>query len=402
MKNKVNYIIGTLAHWHIGRLSHWHILILLALNFSIINAQDKSEKYSVSGYISDMQGAKFDSINKQWAISNLIHNRLNFKYFPINGLSMALELRNRLSFEENEKANLSTKTEFRSDNGVLNLSKNIASGSSYVLNSTVDRLWVAYETGKFHATMGRQRINWGQTLVWNPNDIFNTYSFFDFDYIERPGSDALRFQYYNSEVSSTEVAVKLNKQKKITTAALFKFNAFEYDFQLLGGILNSQDYAIGGGWSGAIKHIAFRGELSYFHPKEKFSDTTGVFLASVSFDYTFGNSFMLLAEYLYNSSTPKLNSSFLSFYNAPQTVKNLSIAKHNVVIQANYPITPLLSSSLACMFLPGIKGIYIGPSISYSLSQNIDASFYYQAFNGYVADTHFRINMLYLRLKASF
>ena len=380
------------------------LFIIFLFFFTVLAAQNYNEpkSYSVSGYVSSMQETTFDSISKQWAVSNLIHNRLNFKYSPAKIIDFDLELRNRLSFEENEKAMQQTKNTFSTDNGFINLSKNIASGKSYVLNMAVDRMYMALHGTSFTLTLGRQRINWSQTLVWNPNDIFNTYSFFDFDYIERSGSDALRFQYYNSPVSSTEWAIKLNNEKKITTAALYKFNTFEYDFQVLGGLLNSQDYVLGGGWSGAIKHIAFRGELSYFHPKEKFSDTTGVFLASVSCDYTFGNSFMLLAEYLYNSSTPRLNTSFLNFYSVPTTVKNLSIAKHNVVIQANYPITPLLSSSLACMFLPGVNGIYISPSLSYSLSQNFDASFYYQAFNGEIADTHFRINMLYLRLKASF
>lgn len=112
--------------------------------------------------------------------------------------------------------------------------------------------------------------------MWNPNDIFNAYSFFDFDYVERPGSDALRLQYYNSEVSSTELAVKMNRDKQVTAAGLYKFNAFEYDFQVLGGTLNQTDYVVGCGWSGAIESVSFRGELSYFQPKNKFSDTTGV------------------------------------------------------------------------------------------------------------------------------
>ena len=42
-------------------------------------------------------------------------------------------------------------------------------------------------TEGFIATAGRQRINWGQTFVWNVNDVFNAYSYFDFDYKERPG-----------------------------------------------------------------------------------------------------------------------------------------------------------------------------------------------------------------------
>ncbi len=394
MRNKIKYIISKSAHLL--------ILIILALNFTIINAQDKSDKFTIGGYTSDMQSAMFDSINKQWTISDLIHNRLNFKFFPTEGLTMALEMRNRLSMEENVTNNSATAASFATDNGFMDLTKNMADGNSYVLNSTIDRLWAAYEKGKFHATLGRQRINWGQTLVWNPNDIFNAYSFFDVDYVERPGSDALRLQYYNSEVSSTELAVKMNRDKQVTAAALYKFNAFDYDFQFLAGTLNQTDYVAGFGWSGAIQSLAFRGEISYFQPEKKFSDTTGVLLASISFNYTFGNSFSLLAEYLYDGAKYPETFSFESLYSAPLTVKNLSFVKHNILMQASYPITPLLTGSLAGMFLPGIKGFYIGPSLTYSLSQNLDASLIAQKFGGKINNQELNLNMVYFRLKYSF
>jgi len=349
-----------------------------------------------------MQSSMFDSLNKQWTISNLIHNRINLKYFPVSGLSMALEMRNRLSVEENDKNNTATATNFAADNGFMDLTRNLAKGNSYVLNSTIDRLWMAYENGKFHTTLGRQRINWGQTMVWNPNDIFNAYSFFDFDYVERPGSDALRLQYYNSEVSSTEIAVKMNRVNQVTAAALFKFNAFEYDFQLLGGTLNQTDYVAGFGWSGAIHSVSFRGEVSYFYPDKNFRDTSGVLLASVSFDYTLSNSLSFLAEYLYDGMKFSNNFSFQSLYNAPMTVKNLSFVKHNLLLQASYPITPLFTGSLAGMFLPGINGYYVGPSVTYSLSQNLDASLYLQSFKGDISGKSQSINLVFIRVKFSY
>ncbi len=378
------------------------IIIIFSLLIKTLGAQDEPKKFTVAGYISDLQSAQFDSINGKTTFSNLVHNRINFKYFPVDGLSMALELRNRLSFEENGITNSATATSFATDNGFLNMTKNIAEGNSYVLNSTIDRLWMAYEKGRLHATLGRQRINWGQTMVWNPNDIFNAYSFFDFDYVERPGSDALRLQFYNSEVSSTEMAVKLNHDKKVTAAGLYKFNAFEYDFQVLGGIYNQTDCVVGYGWSGVIKSFSFRGELSYFQPKNKFSDTTGVFLASISFDHTFENSLMILGEYLYDGAKFNNNFIFQNLYSAPLTVKNLSFVKHNILLQASYPITPLLSGSLAGMFLPGIKGFYVGPSLTYSLSQNLDASVYGQSFNGKLNGKTLALNMVYFRLKYTF
>jgi hypothetical protein len=374
------------------------LVIFLILTISA-RAQDK---LNVSGYTSTIQSAMFDSISKQWNTENILHNRLNLKYFATNKINMALEIRNRFIYGDNLSQDPNLAVTYDHDNGLADLTKNLSSGKSYVLNSSIDRFWATYESGKFKATLGRQRINWGQTMVWNPNDIFNSYSFFDFDYSERPGSDAMRLQYYNSEVSSTELAIKINREKKLTAAALYKFNAFEYDFQVLAGSLNDEDYVLGTGWSGAIDHVAFRGEISYLHPVKKVSDTSGVFLASIGFDYTFGSSFSLLAEYLYNNSKSNGISSFTSFYSAPQTVKNLSIVQHNLVVQASYPLTPLLSASLATMYMHGIKGYYFSPSISYSLTDNVDASAFYQSFGGEIENIKQRFNLLFVRVKWCF
>ncbi|HEY4786787.1 MAG TPA: hypothetical protein VIH57_12090, partial [Bacteroidales bacterium] len=174
-----------------------------------LTAQDtvQQKKFTVYGYISSLQNAMFDSIQGNWVTENIIHNRLNFKWYPVSSLSGALEMRNRLVFGESIKLDPNSASSYDKDYGLMKLTTNIFHGGSYLLNTSVDRLWLAFEKNKWKITLGRQRINWSQTWVWNPNDIFNTYSFFDFDYAERPGSDAFRVQYYNSEVSVTELAL---------------------------------------------------------------------------------------------------------------------------------------------------------------------------------------------------
>ena len=82
--------------------------------------------------------------------------------------------------------------------------------------------------------MERQRVNWSQTLIFNPNDIFNGYSFFDFDYPEKAGSDAVRLYYYPSVVSVIEVAAKLNRFGQLSAAALHRFNVSGWGVQVLG------------------------------------------------------------------------------------------------------------------------------------------------------------------------
>jgi hypothetical protein len=392
-----------MKHLHnISRIFKFSNFQIFKLFFICTLSSAQDSKLALNGYISDLQSATFDSINKNWSTENLIHNRLNFKWMPNEKFNAVVELRNRLTFGDNITNNPNAAKNYEADNGLVDMSFNLADGNSYVLNSSVDRLFASYESGKFKVTFGRQRINWGQTLVWNPNDIFNAYSFFDFDYVERPGSDALRLQYYNTEITSTELAFKLNKSKKLTAAAFHKLNIFEYDVQFLGGVLDGKDYVVGAGWSGAVKSISFRGEVSYFRPIENFSDTSGIVMASLSVDYLFPNSLMVVAEYLYTENSLTGTFNLMQYYSAPQNVKNLSFVKHNMVFQVQYPFTPLLSGSLAGMYLPKVNGYYIGPSLSYSLAQNLDASCYMQLFGADFNNVKVNMNMLFLRLKLSF
>jgi len=384
-------------------------IILFNVQEVFVKAQEQEQpkKFGVSGYVSSLQSVTFDSLQGNWISENLIHNRINFIWYPCHNLSGALEVRNRLLFGESVKLNPNTANDYEKDYGFVKLTTNVFRGHSYLLNTFIDRFWMAYEKNKWRVTLGRQRINWSQTMVWNPNDIFNAYSYFDVDYIERPGSDALRFQYNNSEVSVTELALKMNSQKQLTAAGYYKFNRWNYDFQLLGGILNQTDYVIGTGWSGAVKSIAFRGEMSYFAPIRHITDSTGLFLGSVSLDYTFGNSLRLMGEFLYNSHVYVYSLNFLSYYSAPLSVKNLSFARYNLFLQASYPITPLLSATFAGIYFPQIKGYYLGPSMSYSASDNIEFAVFLQSFRasirgGLGEEQRLRFNMTFLRAKLSF
>ena len=102
-----------------------------------------------------------------------------------------------------------------------------------LFNRTIDRASAEYNGGKWDITLGRQRINWGINTVWTPNDIFNTFNYFDFDYEEeRPGSDAARVQYAFTPSSTIELAVSPGKPANQNIGAvMYRFNKWNYDFQ---------------------------------------------------------------------------------------------------------------------------------------------------------------------------
>ncbi len=355
------------------------IILLLAIFINSFSQQEKQKKYAIDGYITNMQSVMFtDSISGNWTNDNLIHNRLNFRWFPSQNFTLKIGLRTRFFSGETVKYSPNYANNIEKDNGIFNLNWNVFSEQSFLLNSQIDRANISYEKEKLNITLGRQRINWGRSFVWNPNDIFNSYSIFDFDYLEKPGSDALRIQYYTGATSSAELVVKADSSKNISSAILYKFPIKNYDVQIMGGIINEQDYVIGTGWEGEIKSVSFKGEATYLHPKNNFNDTTGLFVASASISYGFSNSAFLQFEFLYNQQS-KI-SDLTSYINQTLTIKNLSFTEYNLFGSITYPITSLLNATLSAMYYPQVYGFYIGPSFTYSLSDNFDFSLITQTF----------------------
>jgi len=369
---------------------------------TLLSAQNSEKSWTLNGYVSDMQTVMFQNIGEDWITENLIHNRLNFHWYPFENLTATVQFRNRLIYGETIKGNQDYIDAIGKNDGWADLSFNLSSGNSYVLNSAIDRIWIQYTDGNFVATAGRQRINWGQTLVWNPNDLFNVYSYFDVDYIERPGSDALRLQYYPGYTSTIELAAKIDSSNKVTAAGLFRFNLHGYDIQFLGGMLGGKDYVAGLGWSGNLWNAAFRGEASYFHDIDNSKDTTGVFMASAGMDYTFENSLMLQFEFLYANEPYFPPGGFLAYHNAPLNVKSLAFTEYSAFAGISYPITPLFQGSLAGMYFPKLKGFFAGPSFTYNMMDNLDLSLITQYFTGEIEDQRMDVILVFLRLKWNF
>jgi hypothetical protein len=377
------------------------ILSFLVIPEETIFSQEKPKFLTLDGYVSTIQSAMFDSLSGPFIYDNLIHNRLNFKGYVNENITFAAEFRNRLFTGDMVRSGRSYSEMTGSDQGWIDMSWNIINKQSFFLNSTIDRLWLDFNYGKFQARAGRQRINWGQTLVWNPNDIFNAYSFFDFDYTERPGSDAVRLQYYPDYSSSVELVIKANYENHLTIASLYRFNKWGYDIQFLAGYFNSEDLVTGAGWSGAFGSVSFRGEISWFQPVKNFSDTTGTGIFTAGLDKVFANNSSAQIQLMYCNNPLNLPN-FYSMYSGNYSTKEIAFSKFSAFGQYSYPITPLLNISLSAMWFPDLKGYFTGPSIDYSLAGNIDFSLFWQHFNSSMNNTRTRINMGFLRVKVSF
>jgi hypothetical protein len=381
-----------------------HLIIIFSLVLSAICqgfSQENQKFLTLNGYVSTLQSVIFDSLSGPFINDNLIHNRLNLKGYINDNLTFGAEFRNRLFTGDMVKSGPEYSEMIGSDQGIIDMSWNIINKQSFFLNTTIDRLWFDFNYEKFQARIGRQRINWGQTLVWNPNDIFNAYSYFDFDYIERPGSDAVRLQYYPGSSSAVEIAVKADYEDKITAATLYRFNKWGYDLQFLAGYFNSEDIVAGAGWSGAIGSISFRGEGTWFQPAKNFSDSTGTGIFTIGFDKVFKNNSMAQLQLMYCNNPADLDS-FTSLYFGTMSTKDLAFSKFSSFGLFSYPVTPLLNLSVSAIWFPDLNGYYAGPSLDYSIAENVDFSVYWQHFESKKNNNTTTMNLGFLRVKFSF
>jgi len=358
--------------------------------------------FKFSGYLSDMPSYIWSNGTKQSFYDNLVHNRLNFEYSPSDKVKLRMELRNRMFWGQTVESTPLFKYIITNDSGWLDMSFNLGSGDSYLVNSVVDRLSYEYESGNFQFKLGRQRVDWGQAKVWNPNDIFNTYSYFDFDYVERPSMDGLRMQYSTGVSSKIEGVIKVDGSNRISAATLYKFNSKGFDIQLLAGEVSQDAYVLGGGWSGSVVKANFYGELSFLSPFEKSDDR--ILIASVGGNYTLNNSLLLEGEYLYSSNFKNYDGRIDALLYNQGSIENLSIADHSYMLSGSYPLSSLFTLSFAYMgfSFPVLNSFYLGPKVDYSITDNLDISGVFQLFSQEIEQKREVKKLSFIRLKWNF
>jgi len=392
-----------------------HKILLFLFFFLTFSVTAQQKNWTLSGYVSGMPSGILFSSNPEsdWDFPSaewqaLLHNRLNFGWQMSEHFRFDAGMRNRFIAGSEMMINPDA---ISFDTGLMNLSWNYFSTKNTVLNTTLDRLFLSFEKNNWKFQLGRQRINWGQTFVWNPNDIFNTYSFFDFDYPERPGCDAFRITYFHNATSSSEFAFSLNHENKITTALLHRWNNNNVDYQFIAGLLTETDIVVGGALTSDYNGLNFRTEFSYFHPIADVKTqciaslpTTPIIAISAGLDYIFSNSLMLQAEVLYNNVPSTNNGGLLALYSAPLSAKNLSISRWNIFANASYPFTPRLNGALSSMYFVDINSFFVGSSLDFSVAENLDFSFIVQYFSSFGNSAAGNINVLmgFARLKYSF
>ena len=378
------------------------ILLLPAQSFS--QEEDKKEKkWFITGYVKNLQSLTFfDNPNLISPLNdNLLHQRLNYTHYLGENWQIKAGLRTRLFLGEGVKLNPNYGLNVGAvGNDIIDLSAVWLDKPGVVGHSIIDRAFVEYSKGDYQLRVGRQRINWGISSIWNPNDLFNAFSFTDFDYEERPGSDAVLIRKYNGYASSIEFAFKLSADpEKSVAGLLWKFNKGSYDIQILGAY-HKQDLVLGGGWAGNIGNGSFKGETSYFFSLEE--DRDNALALTLGYEYQFENSLFLSAGYLFNTTGQK-SGNILELFSFELSARNLYPYQHSVVVGSSFPLSPLINGGVSIIYSPNENHpLFLTPNLGLSMAENWDLSLVGQVVFAQAQKFTSPLQAVFLRIKYSF
>jgi len=357
----------------------------------------------IKGYLKHLNSVVVIPERSDWLLSGMVHNRIDANWRCLSGMQVVLGLRNRLIYGDLVQLIPQYAQTLEYDPSYWKWSRLFADEHSYVLNSMIDRAYIDYTHKAWQVRFGRQRINWGMNLIWNPNDLFNNYSLMDFDYEERPGRDAVLATWYTGPASYLQVVYQpARSADESVIVGLYRLNRWGYDLQLLTGRW-VRDWVVGAGWSGQVAGGAFRGEWTWFHPREEKSEND-VWVTSISGDYTLRNGLYGQISILYNSSGKTKAAGSIDFIGEQLlTAKNLTRGRLNGFIQLRYPITPLVTADAAAIYNPFDHSWFFAPSLAFSFIENIDFLLIGQFLTG-DPGSEFGANasVCYTRLKWSF
>jgi hypothetical protein len=316
--------------------------------------------------------------------------RFNTFYYPSDDLVASGQTRTLLIYQKDQKQVRQFQNELVTSSYYFDLKFEWLKGDDIYGFTEIDRLYLNWRRQDWEVILGRQRIAWGTCLVWNPTDLFNPFDILDFDYEERPGTDALQVQYYTGPLSQLNLSVTPGRTRyEVIYAGRYVANRWNYDVALIAG-WQRNSLRLATNWAGQLFDGGFRGEILYTDPNMEYrtfnpaaTSITDLYIdrevkdpfwtVALSYDYTFSNSFYIHTEYLYNGlgTTGKGGARRFDIIFTGE----LTPARQSIFQEFAYQLTPLLRGDFFIIFNPNDKSWLAAPSLQYSVATNWELYF---------------------------
>jgi hypothetical protein len=256
------------------------------------------------------------------------------------------------------------------------------------------RAWVRWQEEGFDVTVGRQRIALGRGRLWNPEDLFNPIFPLAVEGDQRIGQDAAvgRVRLPGGLWASAIVSPQ-DEYADWRSAVRLDYEHVGLDAGLMFGNFKG-DKVFGADFASNLAGAAIRGEATYTTIRDR--DNIWQTVLSVDYNFDVGNGIYGLVEYLYNENTfDQLDiETPLPPFNASRVIRALgrsqlsvldritTVRKHQLGVQTTYQFSQLLGGAFLVLYDWDGRSAAIAPSLTYSISDNVDLNVAGQLFVG--------------------
>lgn len=297
------------------------------------SANGKAQDFDISGYVENctMTADTDPEIEDDPLWQNITYNRMDVTWRHNGHWQAEVGMRNLIMFGNNDITK-ELKDILEKDNNMFDLNRKVIDKKGLLVNLALDRCVVQWYAGRWEIRVGRQQINWGHTIVWNPANIFNTSPFVTLYYAEQSGCDALRATFYHNETARSELAASADREGKPTIALLHANHCGETDFQFVGGVYKGSNMVVGGGATTTVNDVSIRMEGAFFHDFRYAAGKNNVCEISIGADKIFTNGLTMQGEALYTNSPAEITvddiweRSLLKKNAKTQTISHWSLA----------------------------------------------------------------------------
>ena len=374
---------------------------LLWASLSIpLKGQDLTSPWEISGYVKYLSEGDHLRIPDTLFTGQLIHQRTMFRYEFNPHWYLRADIRTRIFYGTLYENQTDFGMRLQHPEAYFRPEMNLTEDRHLTIFTEADRAYAGYRNETWDIRLGKQRINWGTNLIWNPNDIFNTYNILDFDYEERSGTDAIRVQYDLGKRRSAEIAFSPARGERTVGAAMYRTHLKTFDLQVLAGTYRKQS-VIGIGWAGNLKDVGFKGEINHYVKNPVDSNQTCI---AMTFDYTLRKQWYVFISGLWqeNATENTLPSSSIKSGNEI-TPKYLMPFRYSWYAGTTKELSPLWTLQLAAIYGGKSQSLILFPCITWNITDDIQ---FLLAAQGYFsrkgAAWGNQADAFYLRFKYSF
>jgi len=243
---------------------------------------------------------------------------------------------------------------------------------------SIDRAYVRLYLSKADVTIGKQRISWGQSLLWSPFDVFNRVNFLE-PQEEKSGVNALRINIPLGVTASLQgifAPETTNDESRAGVRVIWNMLGTEFTATAVHNVINTfrqkiagmsfkTDVIIGFWLEGAFfDEVALPGQVygsqSYFR-----------WLAGADYSYDIrGKKLYLMTEYTHDESgePDKENYNYLAARSSGRSL----MARDYVYGSAQLSFSDYTSISAAVLANLNDGGMILMPSVRHSLYPNTE------------------------------